>query len=257
MMKLVLLCVFLCGLVFGEPCEYPPSNCVQCEDYTCQKCGDGYYLEINQCVQTCPPTLIADDVTGTCVCPEGLTRCHVDGHEYPGSYVCYNATIETCCAVPGTGDTHGEICPGLAPEYSCCVGYKQNRCTRTADQYCCTDSNPSYATVCGLGQGCCGSWPSCFDKSASHCCPEASTYGFQCPIDQICINPHQCGNCSAGTFANTTSQTCDNCPVNCAECTADGCTVCACGFSLVSGECVDSSRQSKRTMHHRKMNRWN
>lgn len=201
------------------------ANCDECtgtETYECTKCSSGYYLDLNinhDCVATCPSPSYANAETMNCdACTPGLSQCIIDGHHSsvsanPGYYTCYNASINLCCAAPGNGATQGQVCDGLNPEYSCCSGYKKNMCNKNAEQYCCTAENNDhgYGSVCALDQGCCGAWPSCFDRTTTQCCTNhPSTYGQTCQVSQLCnATSSSCSDCPAGTFGNTTSQTCE------------------------------------------------
>lgn len=80
-------------------------------------------------------------------------------------------------------------------------------------------------------------------SSCKHCDPVQPTKCISCPEGKF-IHMHQCMSakqCPTGTYANTTSGICDDCPVGCSSCSLTSglkCLACSEGFVMHKSQCL-------------------
>ena len=80
-------------------------------------------------------------------------------------------------------------------------------------------------------------------SSCKQCDPVVPTKCTNCPVDKF-LHMHQCisaKQCPTGTYANTTSGSCENCPVGCASCNFTSglkCLACSEGFVMYKSQCL-------------------
>ena len=180
-------------------------GCLSCDEEKCIYCGDGYYLQNDECFECSrkfPGCYYCSDDTACQECDSGL-KLSADGMKcnpcHEGCLYCYD------------DEQANEICYYCNTTY----GLVDNKCVKCGDgcQSC-------------LSQDEC---VSCFDyfylDDAGRCrkCIDGCVY---------CWNSYSCDICEPGTFWNEKKKSCVSCGVGCSDCMDGVCISCEYGMFL-------------------------
>ena len=110
-----------------------------------------------------------------------------------------------------------------------------------------------------------GQYPEPFNRTCTSClspCKQCNPLDpnkcISCPSGKFLYN-HQCisgDHCPVGTYANTTTETCEDCPVGCTSCSSSSdlqCLTCSNGFVLYDTSCITRCPEGTFPQHSNRL----
>lgn len=110
-----------------------------------------------------------------------------------------------------------------------------------------------------------GQYPEPFNRTCTSClspCKQCNPLDpnkcISCPSGKFIYN-HQCisgDHCPVGTYANTTTETCEDCPVGCTSCSSSSdlqCLTCSNGFVLYDTSCITRCPEGTFPQHSNRL----
>ncbi|EAR90744.2 zinc finger lsd1 subclass family protein (macronuclear) [Tetrahymena thermophila SB210] len=246
-----------------ELCTNKISNCLSCQQETCIKCVDKFYLsqDKKQCLQECPIQQIGVNSTGLCTsCAEGCTKCEQNDQTICSScikgYFFENNKCQKNCESVNFADETSNQCLPCNLKYSQCQECDINNCKSCNNLYLDISSSRCIGK-CEQGQY--------YSKLKNQCqnCQDPNCYSCK---DS---DPNQCIDCKytfAGRYYLYKGKCYEQCPDNsyilppdkqqsreqkecgdcydydpqCTSCTSNMCTMCNTGYCLdiSTGKCI-------------------
>lgn len=210
---------------------YEPGKCVK-------KCAEGQYADSNGQCQLCHPSCLTCNGGSASSCTECGTKDH---HQL---LFLHKGECQASCPSAFYGDTGNQECKPCDATCSSCSGPSSSECTSC--------SQGRFLFQNGLCLLHCpeGHYPEPINKTCTPCsssCKQCNPLDpnkcTSCPSGNFLFH-HEClsgSQCPEGTYANTTTQTCKNCPVGCTSCTSESdlqCLGCSRGFVLYKAKCL-------------------
>jgi hypothetical protein len=232
----------LATFIEGQKCKPCAGTCLECSsEFKCKKCKPEFALLNGECANSCPDGRVK--INGVCVsCGDNkCAACSTDINsclKCKNPYLIYNSKCVSSCP-QGFREENNKCVPCPTGCQTCT---KEGVCTSCKTGY--FFNNNKCRTGCPSGY-----YPECktkkceiCDESCEECVDKTSKDCLNCSKnfykdEKLCVREKEC---RSGTYADKTTNKCENCKLPyCKQCTdKDTCTRCTKGFSLQKDKCI-------------------